>query len=338
MVNYTERARRGCRARSPPFLTKAGIEGIVWGADRPLKGRSVMAEFFVAAWENVLAFFRSVNWLTDPLDILLVAFAIYSLLKLVRDSRAEQLLKGIMILGVVFFFSWLLHLKTLYYVMKTVFDNAIIVLIVIFQPEIRRALEQAGHSGLGALKFFGMNQEDAEAEIKRWQRAISATCTAVQTLQRQKMGALIVFERTTKLGEIINTGTIVDADPTPELIGNIFFNKAPLHDGAMIIRDGKVYAAGCILPLTDNREISSELGTRHRAGVGMSENSDAIVVIVSEETGTVSTAVGGELKRNFSSEALRVALENGILWDRAKRDEDGEIKSKFRLFRGRKSK
>ena len=178
----------------------------------------------------------------------------------------------------------------------------------------------------------------SQYEIKRWQKAISATCAAVQTLQKQKMGALIVFERTTKLGEIINTGTVVDADPTPELIGNIFFNKAPLHDGAMIIRDGKVYAAGCILPLTDNHQISSELGTRHRAGVGMSENSDAIVVIVSEETGTVSTAVGGELKRNFSPEALRVALENGILWDRSRREDGGDLKGKLRRLRGRKTK
>lgn len=138
------------------------------------------------------------------------------------------------------------------------------------------------------------------------------------------MGALVVFERTTKLGEIIKTGTIVDADPTPELIGNIFFNKAPLHDGAMIIRDGRVHAAGCILPLSDNMRISRELGTRHRAGLGMSENSDAIVVIVSEETGTVSMAVSGELKRNYSPEALRVALENGILWDKSRGAKDGE--------------
>lgn len=139
----------------------------------------------------------------------------------------------------------------------------------------------------------------------------------------------------TKLGEIVNSGTVVDAEPTAELIGNIFFNKAPLHDGAMIVRDGKVHAAGCILPLTDNLQISRDLGTRHRAAVGMSENSDAIVVVVSEETGTISTAIGGELKRNFSPEALRVALENGIIWDRSRPKKDGETKGG--LFR-RKSK
>ena len=149
-----------------------------------------------------------------------------------------------------------------------------------------------------------------------------------------KMGALIVFERTTKLGEIIRTGTVLDADASAELIGNVFFNKAPLHDGAMILRDGKVYAAGCILPLTDNQRISSELGTRHRAAVGMSENSDALVVVVSEETGAISLAAAGVLKRDFSIEALRVALENGMLLDVS-----GQRESKgLGLFKRRKSK
>lgn len=294
-----------------------------------------MAEMFSVVWENIAAFFRSIHWVRDTLDIALVAFVIYSVIKLVRDSRAEQLLKGIVIFGLAFLTSSLLGLKTMYYLLKTVFDNSIIVLIIIFQPEIRRALEQVGHSRLGSINLFGVSDEEAELGAKRWQKAISAVCSAVEMLQRQKMGALMVFERATKLGEIINSGTIIDADPTPELIGNLFFNKAPLHDGAMILREGKVYAAGCILPLTDNLQISSELGTRHRAGVGMSENSDAIVVIVSEETGTVSMAVGGELKRNFSSEALRVALENGILWDHARRDKEGEKKGPFRR---RKSK
>ena len=200
-----------------------------------------------------------------------------------------------------------------------------------------RALEQAGHSRIGgALSVFGMSNEEEQENIKRWQQTISAVIAAVETLQKQKMGALIVFERTTKLGEIVRSGTVINAQPTAELIGNIFFNKAPLHDGAMIIRDGMVHAAGCILPLTENLAISRELGTRHRAGVGISENSDAMVVILSEETGTVSMAVGGELKRNFSSEALRVALENGILWDRARQGKgDKEKKGPFRRWRSK---
>ena len=296
-----------------------------------------MAAFFTEIWGYVTDFFVTLAIsfkVTDILDILLVAFTIFSLIKLVRDSRAEQLLKGILILAVAFLLASLFSLTTLHYLLKVLFDNGLLLLVVIFQPEIRRALEQAGHSRLGgAPSILGVNDEEAELNVKRWQKAISSACSAVEMLQRQKMGALIVFERSTKLGEIINSGTIVDADPTPELIGNIFFNKAPLHDGAMIMRDGRVYAAGCILPLTDNLQISRELGTRHRAGVGMSENSDAMVVIVSEETGTVSMAISGELKRNFSAEALRVALENGILWDRSRQSKDGDGKPKKGPFR-----
>lgn len=295
-----------------------------------------MAATLSSLWEQIQTFSRTIIWYKDPLDIALVAFLIYNIIKLVRDSRAEQLLKGILIFVIVYFTSWLLGLKTLYFLLKSVFNNILIILIIIFQPEIRRALEQVAHSRISGFNLFGMSDEEAEIEMKRWQKAISATCSAVETLQRQRMGALIVFERTTKLGEIINTGTIVNAEPSPELIGNVFFNKAPLHDGAMIVREGLVYAAGCILPLSENVR-NSELGTRHRAGVGMSENSDALVVIVSEETGTISMASGGELKRNFSSEALRVALENGMLWDHSRRDKDGEVKSNS-PFRRRKSK
>ncbi len=297
-----------------------------------------MLEFFQTIWESIVAFFTSYRLIIDTVDIALVAFVIYHLIKLVRDSRAEQLLKGILLMVVAYLLSLpeLLDLKAIHYLLQIVFDNALIVLVVIFQPEIRRALEQAGHSGLNKLGLFNFNSEENEKRAQQWQTTISAVCDAVQILQRQKMGALIVFERNTKLGEIIDSGTIIDADPSAELIGNVFFNKAPLHDGAMIIRDGKVYAAGCILPLSDNLQISRELGTRHRAGLGMSENSDALVVIVSEETGTVSLAVAGELKRNFTSEALRVALENGILWYNSRQDKDGN--SKRGLLRRRKSK
>lgn len=295
-----------------------------------------MAAFFSSVWENVLGFFNSYNLIFDTLDILLVAFIIYSLIKLVRDSRAEQLLKGIVLLAVTYFIASQLDLKTLRFLLQTVFDNGLLLLAIIFQPELRRALEQAGQAGRSRLGLRGIfGGEEDEEYVKKWQKAISAVCAACEILQRQKMGALVVFERTTKLGEIVNSGTVVDAEPTAELIGNIFFNKAPLHDGAMIVRDGKVHAAGCILPLTDNLQISRDLGTRHRAAVGMSENSDAIVVVVSEETGTISTAIGGELKRNFSPEALRVALENGIIWDRSRPNKDGETKGG--LFR-RKSK
>ena len=299
-----------------------------------------MAAFFQELWNNITGFF---SWFvssfrfSDVLDILLVAFAIYSIIKLVRDSRAEQLIKGILVLALAYAVAYLLRLTTTLYVLQMLINNGLLVVVIIFQPEIRRALEQAGHSRIGgALSVFGMSNEEEQENIKRWQQTISAVIAAVETLQKQKMGALIVFERTTKLGEIVRSGTVINAQPTAELIGNIFFNKAPLHDGAMIIRDGMVHAAGCILPLTENLAISRELGTRHRAGVGISENSDAMVVILSAETGTVSMAVGGELNRNFSSEALRVALENGILWDRARQGKgDKEKKGPFRRWRSK---
>ncbi len=275
-----------------------------------------MTEMLKNIWDTIGRFFASFNWISDTLDILVVALFIYFLIRLVRDSRAEQLMKGIALLALMYLAAFLLNLTTVEFLLKAVFENGLIVLVVIFQPEIRRALEQAGHSKLGVFRLFGgLGTVESTELVEQWHKAIDATAAAVDTLQRQKMGALIVMERSTRLGEIVRSGTVIEAEPSGELISNIFFNKAPLHDGAMIIRDGKVYAAGCILPLTDDQQISRELGTRHRAGVGMSENSDAVVVIVSEETGTVSIAEGGELTRNYSHETLVKALEDRILWN-----------------------
>ncbi len=279
-----------------------------------------MGQFFANAWNDIVMFLASYRWLTDTLDIVLVAVMIYFIIRLVRDSRAEQLMKGILVLGIMYLLAYLLDLTTVGYLLKAVFDNGLIVLVVIFQPEIRRALEQAGHSRKGIARFFGgFSSVDNAAQVEQWEKAIDATAAAVEILQKQKMGALIVIERATRLGEIVHSGTLIEAEPSGELIANVFYNKAPLHDGAMIIRDGKIYAAGCILPLTDNLQINRELGTRHRAGVGMSENSDALVVIVSEETGTISLADGGELTRNFTKETLAKTLAERILWTEQER-------------------
>ncbi len=274
-----------------------------------------MGQFFANAWNDIVLFLTSYRWLTDTLDIVLVAVMIYFIIRLVRDSRAEQLMKGIFLLAVMYLAAYLLDLTTVGYLLKAIFDNGLLVLVVIFQPEIRRALEQAGHSRKGILRMFGgLSSVENSTQVEQWEKAIDATAAAVEILQKQKMGALIVVERTTRLGEIVHSGTLVEAEPSGELIANIFYNKAPLHDGAMIIRDGKIYAAGCILPLTDNLQINRELGTRHRAGVGMSENSDALVVIVSEETGTISLADSGELTRNFTKDTLAKTLADRILW------------------------
>ena len=289
-----------------------------------------MAAFFVNLWQQIVGFFVTYNWISDTLDILLVALFLYFIIRLVRDSRAEQLLRGILILVVLYAAAYVFELKTVQYLLQAIFDNGLLLLIVVFQPEVRRALEQAGNSRSGLARIFGgFKAENNAAHIEQWNKAIEATADALEILQKQKMGALVVMERTTRLGEIVRSGSIIEAEPSAALISAVFYNKAPLHDGAMIIRDGKVYAASCILPLTDNLKISRELGTRHRAGVGMSEESDAIVIILSEETGMISIAEAGELKRNFTRETLIKTLADRIIWN----DEEPESLKKIRKFR-----
>ena len=289
-----------------------------------------MAAFFVNLWQQIVGFFVTYNWISDTLDILLVALFLYFIIRLVRDSRAEQLLRGIFILVVLYAAAYVFDLKTIQYLLQAIFDNGLLLLIVVFQPEVRRALEQAGNSRSGLARIFGgFKAENNATHIEQWNKAIEATADALEILQKQKMGALVVMERTTRLGEIVRSGTIIEAEPSAALISAVFYNKAPLHDGAMIIRDGKVYAASCILPLTDNLKISRELGTRHRAGVGMSEDSDAIVIILSEETGMISIAEAGELKRNFTRETLIKTLADRIIWS----DEEPESLKKIRKFR-----
>lgn len=273
-----------------------------------------MLEFFATIWEYIRMFFASINPITSLVDILFVAFVIYSLIKLIRDSRAEQLIKGIVVLVLAYLLAVLLDLRTVSFLLEKLFNNGLVLLVVVFQPELRRALEHAGYSRF-TRNLFRFGKTDDEI-VKRWEVTIEAACSAAELLQKQRMGALMVFERDVRLGDIIDTGTALGATASPELIGNIFFNKAPLHDGAMILRDGKICAAGCILPLTDNLELSSELGTRHRAAVGMSENSDAVVVVVSEETGTISVARGGNLLRGFDRNSLHELLERELLSSR----------------------
>lgn len=292
-----------------------------------------MMEFLNTAWDYIRMFFASINPITSLVDILFVAFVLYSLIKMVRDSRAEQLIKGIVVLGLVYLVAYLVDLRTVSFLLEKLFDNGLVLLVVVFQPELRRALEHAGYSRFGRNLFrFGKGDDEY---VKRWETAIDSVCSAAELLQKQRMGALMVFERNTRLGDILDTGTVINADTTPELIGNIFFNKAPLHDGAMILRDGKICAAGCILPLTDKLELSSELGTRHRAAVGMSENSDALVVVVSEESGTVSVAQGGTLLRGFDRESLRALLEREMLRSNTK-EEGGKKEKSGKKEKGKK--
>lgn len=282
--------------------------------------------FFVGLWTKITTLLTSINIFAGVLDIVLVALVLFFIIRLVRDSRAEQLLKGVLILAVAYGVSLAFGLTTLRFLLSLLFDNALILFVVIFQPELRRALEHAGSSRFGFLRSIGA---DSEQLVKNWKKAIHATCEAVAVLQQQRMGALIVFERRTKLGDITASGTVVDAEPSAELVGNLFFKNSPLHDGAMILRGGRVYAAGCILPLTD-LQIGTAMGTRHRAAVGMSENSDALVVVVSEETGAVSIATNGVLCRDLSAEELKSELESGMLAEFQKQDDTGIMQKLFR--------
>lgn len=283
-----------------------------------------MESFFTDTFHVIGNLIKSFK-VSDVLDIVVVSFIIYSLIKLVRETRAEQLVKGILILVVAYVLSWQMNLKMLSTLLSNFFQFSVLALLMVFQPELRRALEQIGRSRLGKYWSFGSNSKDAETYIKDQKRCIQAVVESAMSLQKTKTGALMVIERQTKLGDIINTGTVVNAVPSVPIIGNIFFNKAPLHDGAMVLRDGMIYAAGCILPLTKSDAVSIDLGTRHRAAIGMSENSDAVVVVVSEETGTVSVAKNGILTRNYTRETLAAELESELLPEDAESGERRQI-------------
>ena len=273
---------------------------------------------------QILTFLKnSIAWLRwqDILDILLVAFIFYKLMKLLKDTSAGQVLKGIGIILIVYQICGWLQLNVIYYVLTATLQIGAIALIVLFQPELRRMLDSVGRSSLPTL--FSAERIQPNNETLRTISQLVETCTY---MSKTKTGALIVIERETKLGEIMKTGTIINADITSELLKNIFFNKAPLHDGAVIIRDNRIAAAGCFLPLSSNKNLSSELGTRHRAGVGISEASDALVLIVSEETGSVSIAAGGLLKRHLSAATLTTILHNELVHDTDKEDKLSKIK------------
>ncbi|MGN1041789.1 MAG: diadenylate cyclase CdaA [Acutalibacteraceae bacterium] len=252
-------------------------------------------EFWDGIWRSLLSLVRTFN-IYDFFDILAVAVLIYGLVKLVRESRAGQLVKGIAIILVAYFVACQMHLRMLSSILNNFFQFSVFGLLIVFQPELRQALEKLGRSNLGEYWSANYIKKDRNAYDALYSEIIEVTREAVLSLSEEKMGALIVFEKKTKLGDIISTGTIIKSKPSVPLICNIFYNKAPLHDGALVVRDGVLYSGGCILPLTRNRDINISLGTRHRAALGMSENSDAVVVVVSEETGTVSIAVNGTLK------------------------------------------
>ena len=251
--------------------------------------------------------------ISDIIDILVVSFLIYTVLRLVRSSSAARVAWTVLVLLIA---TWLTSVFDLYacnWILNKILELGFISLVVIFQPEIRRAMERFGG------KFF-LNLVDPASKKSVEESAIEATASACEIMSKERVGVLLIFERSVSLEEYFKTGTLIDAKVTEQLLRNLFFPKASLHDGAVIVRGGRIAAAGCVMPLSENTHLSSDLGTRHRAGIGTSEVSDAVVVIVSEETGTISVAIGGMLKRHLAPQTLEKLLSNELMTnDDAKR-------------------
>lgn len=257
-------------------------------------------------WSKILRFVTIINFPTDILDIAIVTFLIYKLLRLSKSRTVNQIVKAVVVLLVVSYVSDALRLNTLNYIISKTIEVGLIALVVVFQPELRRLLERLGGSSIKGLFV-------PKAQVSDLTRTINETVSACRSMSRQKIGALIVFERQTNLEEYFKTGTVVDATVSAELLKNIFFPKAALHDGAVVIRGERIAAAGCVLPLTQNPNLSRDLGTRHRASIGITEHSDAVVVVVSEETGVISCVVGGNLRRYLTPETLTKLLRTELM-------------------------
>lgn len=257
-----------------------------------------MQEFFSNAFSGI--------GISDVIDILIVAFVVYKLLGLIKQTRAEQLLKGVMLLVVATFVTDLLNFHTINWILKGTVTLGAVAILIVFQPELRRALEYMGRS-----KF--MKAPGKALDKEKGKQITTQIVKATESFSDEKVGALIVFERDTNLTDIAETGTLIDAEISEQILGNIFYEGAPLHDGAVIVKDGRIRAAGCVLPLTKNNNISKSLGTRHRAGIGITEHSDAITLIVSEETGIISMAEDGQLTRYLDLKTVEKKLLNMYL-------------------------
>ncbi len=273
---------------------------------------------------------RSLNLLTtmglaDIIDILIVAYLIYKAIWFVRKTNSYNLAKGIIVFLLVMLISDVFGLKMISFVLRKAAELGLIALVILFQPELRRLLERMG-SGFSTSRGEWGTQIDS---------AIAHTVLACTDMSESRTGALIIFERNVKLNEIMSTGTIINAETNAELIKNIFFNKAPLHDGALILRSGRIAAAGCVLPLTKSTNLSKDLGMRHRAGIGLSEQSDAVVIIVSEETGAISVAIDGMLKRHLNSATLERLLRAELIVEEKDKKQNGLLQVWNRLMKGK---
>ncbi|MBP1548598.1 MAG: diadenylate cyclase CdaA [Oscillospiraceae bacterium] len=282
----------------------------------------------------------------DVIDIAVLSVLIYKGFTFVKETRAGGLIRGIIVIFIAYFIMDAVEMKAMAFLIKRVVDVGLLAIVVIFQPELRRYLEKMGHSKVSKLPVFSsLTAETSDALAQKWSIAIDAICEACEDLSATTTGALIVIERESKLGEQIDTGTVLNASPSKEIFGNIFYPKTPLHDGAVIMRDGMILAAACFLPKPQKEEtINKALGSRHRAAIGMSENSDALVVVVSEETGTISIAENGNLERPLTRDSLKKILRTKLLPEKPQKNvkppknnsENGEKKEHNGLFRKKK--
>ena len=269
----------------------------------------------------------------DVIDMILLTYCVYKGIKLVRETKAQQLLVGILIVVAVYIVVSELELKAMSYLLQNFFQVGLIALVVVFQPELRRILERVGRTNIRSLNIFNDGYR-ADNATQNWSDAIDVIGEAASQLSESTTGALIVIERKIRLGEQIDTGTVMDCIPSVATLGSIFFPKTPLHDGAVIIRNARIIEAGCFLPTPLKQEtINKQLGSRHRAAIGMSENSDAIIVVVSEETGTISIAENGELTRGYTHERLVKYLKSQIIPEKSQNE--GNL---FTKLIGRKDK
>lgn len=282
--------------------------------------------FIAEIFEYFLSRIMSITFF-DVVDIAIVSVVFYYIFKFVRDRRAGKLAIGIMFVIVLLLVSDLFNMYALNFLLSNVVQVGIIGLMILFQSELRFFLEKVGgNSFINSINGIkGKNDKRVFSDVIKCIDAVVDACTSFSS---EMVGALIVFERSTKIGDVIKTGTVIDSEPSEYLIKNIFFNKAPLHDGALVIRNSRLYSAGCFLPLSANEVINKDLGTRHRAALGMSENSDAVVVIVSEETGIISIAVEGNITRDYTPEKLRaklISLVIGTNTEKKKKDKENVL-------------
>ena len=266
--------------------------------------RSFVMEAIINFFKEFAALVPTIR-IMDIVDILVVAFVIYKIILMLQTTSSARIAKSIVIILLLTALTSVLHMYLMNYLLDKILEIGLLALVIMFQPELRRILEKLGSKSFR--EILSTKQEQRNIDY-----VISETVKACEIMSRERTGVLIVFERTSSLEDYQKTGIVIDARVTSELLRNIFFTKASLHDGAVIIRNERIAAAGCVLPLTENRNISSDLGTRHRAGIGMSEVSDAVVVIVSEETGTISVAISGMLKRHLAPQTLEKLLLNEL--------------------------